>query len=756
VAGLILWLRVGTLGGQGMVKTIDSWRAVQEIGGGFRRAREQNRPSPYFFLIGAGVSAPQVPLASALEEDCRRMAVKLGNPADLPATVRTAMDRYGHWFQLAYPNPSERQQYLREQMESATVSQATFRLAHLLAAADPIANLVVTPNFDDLLSRVLVLFGKRPIICDHPATTPRIDPDAQDLQLVHVHGTYWFYDCCNLKDEIDARAESGVAEPAMAELLTIILSKRSPIVVGYSGWADDVIMSALRRRLSTGLGHNLYWFCHRAADIDLLPSWLTDHHNVFVVVPQGPPAAAAATATPDVTAPPSSQAASGPTTSVPDSDKGSGSDVLTAKQVFEGLIRVLDLPSPRLTDDPLGFFKENLETHFPKSDGSEDDLYRLATVIFRVEAAQLREHEGSGGIGDGIEGIRDALRRSHYRDAVRQALALDRGNLSAETATELVDMLWSSANGLLDDSAEELDAYRMVVEIGDAVARKGGPISGVLRASVAKALLYWAITEGNLQKWQESCDVNEQVVERYGDDTDPVVRSYVASALYNRAYSLATLERLDDALAVYEEAVTRFGADPNPELRLTAARSLLNKGVRLGGAGHGDDELAAYDRLIALFGGETDVPILEQVAMAIYNKALAISQRDGGGQEAAAVYDDVVARFGNSPAPELRRQVAMALNNKGVILGNLEDWLGAMATADEVVRRLHDATEVELRAQVAIALCNKADYLSSLGRKEEALRVYEEVLARIGGDTADPLLHEQAERAAAAKAELSQ
>src|SRR2546423_9362756 len=30
----------------------------------------------------------------------------------------------------------------------------------------------------------------------------------RSIQIVHVHGTYWFYDCCNLKVEITQRAEN--------------------------------------------------------------------------------------------------------------------------------------------------------------------------------------------------------------------------------------------------------------------------------------------------------------------------------------------------------------------------------------------------------------------------------------------------------------------------------------------------------------------------------------------------------------------
>jgi hypothetical protein len=64
----------------------------------------------------------------------------------------------------------------------------------------------LTTNFDDLLSRSLSLFGIPDLVCSHPRTVERINPENQDIQIIYVHGTYWFYDCCNLRDEIQGWA----------------------------------------------------------------------------------------------------------------------------------------------------------------------------------------------------------------------------------------------------------------------------------------------------------------------------------------------------------------------------------------------------------------------------------------------------------------------------------------------------------------------------------------------------------------------
>src|ERR1035437_2167860 len=160
---------------------------------------------PFFFMVGAGISSPPVPLASAIVEELKSQAdqeaLAQGPPESEP------LKAYSWWFEQCFPQPQQRQEYLRSLIDKKPISQANFRLAHLLLN-QPITNLVVTTNFDDFLSRALSLFGEQHVTCDHPATTARIDPEKKELQIVHVHGSYWFYDCCNLAGEVSDRSEN--------------------------------------------------------------------------------------------------------------------------------------------------------------------------------------------------------------------------------------------------------------------------------------------------------------------------------------------------------------------------------------------------------------------------------------------------------------------------------------------------------------------------------------------------------------------
>lgn len=241
--------------------------------------------APFFFIVGAGISAPTIPLAAEIESECRSVA--LAHQRTTEPRGKSAIECYSHWFELAFPHAEQRQQYLKEKIKGKLISPAVFRLAHLLLGGAT-GKIVVTPNFDDFLSRALTLFGEPHIVCDHPQTISRISVDAQDIQIVHVHGTYWFYDCCNLKGEISERAESLPTGPAtISSFLELLLWRRSPIVLGYSGWEGDVIMTALQRRLLSRMPFNIYWFCYTRAEFDSIPPWLREHPNVRLVAPKG-------------------------------------------------------------------------------------------------------------------------------------------------------------------------------------------------------------------------------------------------------------------------------------------------------------------------------------------------------------------------------------------------------------------------------------------------------------------------------------
>jgi hypothetical protein len=335
--------------------------AVNEIAQARQFSADMDRGSPFAFLVGAGISYPSVPLAAMIEAECSEIA-KRRNVKPPPGNPN-AMDRYSYWFGKAWPQRIQRQQYLQGLIEGKPISLANFRLAHLLFAKS-VANLVITPNFDNLLSRALTTFGHDTVrVCDHPGTVERISPTSSDIQIVHVHGNHWSYDQANLTGELEKWAKpSDTSTSSMAQLLDSVFKEVSPLVVGYSGWEGDVIMNALNRRLKNTLGNKIYWFCYRHDGYNSLPEWLKFHPEVaFVVPPETVPSSRSATvpATTSGEGRSSEPAeAEAPVRSKPElaSEASRRTDTLEAYAIFDKLIQELGADSPAIYEHPLEFF----------------------------------------------------------------------------------------------------------------------------------------------------------------------------------------------------------------------------------------------------------------------------------------------------------------------------------------------------------------------------------------------------------------
>ncbi|MCA9612271.1 MAG: hypothetical protein KC586_05890, partial [Myxococcales bacterium] len=86
-------------------------------------------PSPYFFVCGAGISVPSVPLAWQIQEECRERATSLGlATGSAPSDPAGA---YSYWLEQAFPDPEQRRAYFRKAIDGKPLTDANLRLAHL-------------------------------------------------------------------------------------------------------------------------------------------------------------------------------------------------------------------------------------------------------------------------------------------------------------------------------------------------------------------------------------------------------------------------------------------------------------------------------------------------------------------------------------------------------------------------------------------------------------------------------------------------
>lgn len=741
-----------------MSRTIGITKAIEEIAREFTRLEAEGRPasSAYFFLVGAGISAPQVKLAGAIEQECRGASPE--PDAVLPPDVaRSPMLRYSHWLQEAHPNRAQRQEYFRGLIEKRAISAANFRLAHLILSGRA-PRLVVTPNFDDFLARALTLFGERPIVSDHPETAVRVDPDRTDVQILHVHGTYWFYDCCNLDGEIAARAESGLAYQTVGWRLANILEHRAPIVLGYSGWDQDVIMTSLASRLSapSGLPYNLYWFCYQRDAIRALPDWLVKHDNVRLVVP-------------DEEERETRDGAS--------AGEGAGASRLRAVTVLDRLNRALGLDEPALTRNPIGFFADHLrESLLVKegTDGEEDaDVYRLQWTIEQLgEMRALWDRRGRrhGAQPEALPlaEVQSAIRRSQHREAIHAAQQIVLAELDAGELAELRETMLLAAFGLFDNSADEIAAYDLVVRAADLRAgRQPGTADASEQRDVATALLYKGLS---LDESDEALPVFQEVIDRFDDHVDEDLQVRVIQALRYKAQELRYLEHSDESLATYDLLIERFASHSSAPARSEVARAMLDKGRELDELGRKDEALAVYDELIDGYADKVEGPAqrwvaealllraerlaatgrfddelsthdqlleryagrswcAEHVARAMLRKAQRLDELGRAG-EALQVLAGLTTRFSDDDDDDVGELAACGLLMRGRILDRAGLTTDALAAYDQLIDRYGETDDHRTRIHVAHGLIDKADRLTALDVRDAAIDAYATVIAR--------------------------
>jgi tetratricopeptide (TPR) repeat protein len=705
--------------------------------------------SPFFFMVGAGISCPSVPIATDVISHCKEVSSRHGRNAEPPSSKDVKkdsgdqLDDYSYWFQNAYGEPKQRQGYLQKLIEGKPITHANFRLAHLLLN-DTISNIVVTTNFDDFLSNALTLFGKPHIVCDHPRTVGRIQLTRSIVQIIHLHGTYWFYDCCNLRGELEDRAlQSRQSISTMASLLDRIMGERSPLVTGYSGWESDVFMASLKRRLEATdpPGTNVYWFCYQRSQVEQKPEWLRNDPNVSFVVP---PVKATETesvrmATTGVLAAPALEIAEqSPTEKMEE-------PTLPADRVLVKLIQAFKLDAPELTNDPLGFFASQLERSLPRDNASEADIYAIKNIIDRVKAAKQRELEQVAIdvlplAEQTLERVRDALRRADYSEVVKEAEQIELESLSTKGLDELSNVVLSAATGL-NNPNKEISAYDLVIRVAERVSDLPDAETQVMANRAANAWRRKGLILGELNRGDEAIRMFEEIDKRFADKTEPALREQVAMALNSKGFRFLAMNRPDEAIMAYDEMLKRYGDAKEPALRGLVAMALRNKGFVLAKRNRGEEAILVFDEIVKRYAGAEELPVQAQVAMALVNKGFTLGQLNRS-EEARVVYNDVVSRYAETTEFVLREQAAVALNNTGVSLGLLDLNEEAITVYDDLVSRYGEASEPSLRAQVARALNNKSFKLGAMNRRDESIRIYDDVVRRYGEAT-EPALREQ-------------
>ncbi len=243
---------------------------------------------PYFLIVGAGISAPEIPLSSTIVSYCKKKCE--GNTSfDSWKKESESMDqseKYSFWLSKAFPEKETRRQFFKKMIVDAKITSSNFQIANILSSKK-LFNLVITTNFDNQIEQALNLLN-----CFDYYTSSNVSSNfsinlrTNDIQIIHVHGDYRNYDLKNLKSELKETALNSNMM-SMKDVLDQALKYRSPIIVGYSGWENDIVMTALRERLKYETPYRFYWFCYNKESYESLPEWLKTNNNVCFVCVEG-------------------------------------------------------------------------------------------------------------------------------------------------------------------------------------------------------------------------------------------------------------------------------------------------------------------------------------------------------------------------------------------------------------------------------------------------------------------------------------
>jgi tetratricopeptide (TPR) repeat protein/NAD-dependent SIR2 family protein deacetylase len=162
-------------------------------------------------------------------------------------------EEYSILFEKVYDRPSQRRNFIEECLSNARASWGYIYVSNILA--HNYFNVVLTPNFDDLLNEACFVYSDlRPIVCAHDSAVADIRITSARTKIIKLHGDF-LYD--SIKNTV---RETESLEKNMRDKFRQFAREYGLVVVGYGG-NDRSIMDVLDVLLrSEGFfPHGLYW-----------------------------------------------------------------------------------------------------------------------------------------------------------------------------------------------------------------------------------------------------------------------------------------------------------------------------------------------------------------------------------------------------------------------------------------------------------------------------------------------------------------
>ncbi|MEP6668121.1 MAG: SIR2 family protein [Chthoniobacter sp.] len=225
---------------------------------------------PWVSLVGAGISAPQIPCIGP--ELYRLMAQSSATVPPTSAQFEASFGGYKEALQKWLPFPANQAAFFENLSTRTCISRANTLLA-LLLSDGRIGNTVVTTNFDDHLERAMRIFGKRRMrVARGLNEFGRVQNNSSGdpIKLFHAHGTFEFDDLINH----EASMEEQLNSPGFEQLVNMFVGAERIVVVGYGCGVDDIVSIALQeaRKRNWRARSGAFWYCYSASDLQKLRS----------------------------------------------------------------------------------------------------------------------------------------------------------------------------------------------------------------------------------------------------------------------------------------------------------------------------------------------------------------------------------------------------------------------------------------------------------------------------------------------------
>ncbi|MGZ7109077.1 MAG: SIR2 family protein, partial [Methanobacterium sp.] len=683
---------------------------------------------PFFFIVGAGISTPSVPLAGEIINECKSIARKYG--IDQTKNSSGNMDEYSYWFEKALPHRKSRQEYLSKLIKNKSVTPANLRLAQILSDRK-IGNLVITPNFDDFLSRALHLFGCNHIVSDHPQVLGKIDEENNDLiQIVHVHGTYLFYDCCNLGTEIKERAE----HQSMSFFLSSVLKRRSPIVVGYSGWEEDVIMKSIKQRLQEPiLPYKLFWFCYKPEQIKTYPDWLKNHRDVVFVVSDEY----------DFSVNPNINANDNN-----DDDMFEEEDqnltpseakqcILTAQEVFDSIIESFPINTPTIKQNPIEHLIQSLDNNLPDKDNSMFLFDGLIDELKHINYLYLewkRQRENENNIEQQIGEVKEFIRKSMYTSAIERGVSISNVQLNSNQKEDLYSALFTSLEKEKDHEIK-LKACDYLFDLSSSMFASD-PQNHIYEMNLFLSLFNKGLILGKNKREEEAISVYDQLIAMFGESKNIKILARLIDS-YNKKSSLYFRDKkYEEAIKIIDEAIDKYSSIDQDEIQVQIVYIMSNKAYCLKENNNIDKSLKVYNDLVESFIYIENIKIERVVAYAL--NRIAVTKNDLPEIELDEILNPLntlIEKFSGYSDSRIQKEIAIALYNKAyyLFLSNMMDE--SLKIIDQLSDEFSHSNDQEVLLRVARGFILKSGIYFKMDKSEESLEMLQLIINKFGDMT---------------------